>query len=147
MLWQLGLISMASKAQKQDRDVIVQGQRVRPTEGNTHEQPYRGKRARGDYQAGDRLHTFDRQPAHPPMRSAAFSGKGFLPDLHAGHAPTTLYEASATTLENEGVHGREGMMPVAGNLGRLQAGQRPDEGSGGCGSFVTVPAFGGRNNG
>jgi hypothetical protein len=122
---------------------------IKATEGQTREVPYRGKAARAGYQRGGRVHTFERPAlgAVPPVSSIAFSGRGFLPNLLASHAMVTLPEASATTLENEGVHGREGMMPVAGRLTRLQQGQKLDEGSGGAGSFATVPAFGAKTNG
>jgi hypothetical protein len=117
-------------------------------EGQAKEAPFRGKALRGEYRHGSRVHTFDRLPAQTPAKNAAFSGHGFMPPhLFAGHAPVCLHEASATTLENEGVHGREGMMPPAGGLGRLQRGQKMDEGSGGAGSFATVTAFGAKMNG
>jgi len=119
---------------------------IKAGEGQTREVPFRGKAARAGYVRGGRVHTFDRQGA-PLGTSIAFSGRGFLPNLMASHAMVTLPEASATTLENEGVHGREGMMPVAGRLTRLQQGQKLDEGSGGAGSFATVPAFGAKTNG
>lgn len=129
------------------RDTSGQGGRVRPTEGQVRDTPFRGKKARGHYVHGSRVHTFDRQPNSPPTKNVAFSGKGFLPDLFASHAPVTLYEASATALENEGVHGREGMMPAAGYLGQMQPGTRPDEGGGGAGSFLTVSARNAKDNG
>jgi hypothetical protein len=129
--------------------------RIPAIQTQTKDVPYLGKRYRG-YKPGERKHTFDQnyvvdqrdeQQALPTQRSYAFTGRGFLPDLFASHAPVTMVEASATTLENEGVHGREGMMPPSGHLSRLQPGQNVDEGSGGAGSFATVPAFGAKMNG
>lgn len=114
------------------------------TNGQVRDVPYVGKKHRGQYQNSDRVQTFDRTPAHSPHQSFSFSGRGFLPNLHNMAGMTTLHEASATTLENEGVHGREGMLPPGGVLNKIQP---TDSGSGGAGSFNTVPAFGARTNG
>lgn len=127
--------------------VKLQGIRVQPIEGSVQEHPYRDTKARGGYSHGSRIQTFDRQTATAPVRNFAFSGKGFLPDFFTVHAPANFHEASATRIENEGVHGREGMMPVAGTMLRLQNGQNLDEGSGGAGSFATVPARDAKMNG
>jgi hypothetical protein len=129
--------------------------RVPAIQTQSKDVPFLGKVFRG-YKKNERLHTFDQsyvvdhrneQAAIPFRRGFAFTGRGFLPDLFASHAPVTLVEASATTLEDEGVHGREGMMPPSGHLSRLQPGQNVDEGSGGAGSFCTVPAYGAKVNG
>jgi hypothetical protein len=131
-------------------DINAQGA-IKASEGQAREKPFIGKKLRGAYHPGERLHTFDKnhvipqranQAAVQPPQSFAFSGRGFMPNLFGGHALVTLPEASATSLENEGVHGREGMMPAAGVMTRAQAGQHTDEGSGGAGSFASVHAFG-----
>jgi hypothetical protein len=93
-----------------------------------------------------RTPTFQRQPVSTGRQNLAFTGRGFCPDYMTETNPTMLPEASRTTLEVEGVAGTLGMMPAAGKMGRLQAGQNLDEGSGGAGSFVTVPAWGARSS-
>jgi hypothetical protein len=127
--------------------VNVAQQGAKTKEGQTKDNPYFGKKIRAGYKDGERIHTFDRDPAVPLAESFSFSGKGFLPNVMNSHALVTLPEASATTLEHEGVHGREGMMPPAGRLGKLQPGQGCDEGAGGAGSFATVVAFGAKQGG
>jgi hypothetical protein len=123
---------------------------ITPTwyQNQTRDKAYVGKKHKGKYKPGELVQTFDRQPAGTPRQSFAFTGRGFLPDLHNVHGMVTLQEASTTTLENEGVHGREGMMPVPGHLnGTTQSGQKLDSGSGGAGSFATASAFGARFGG
>jgi hypothetical protein len=112
--------------------------------GQRRDTPYIGKKLRNEYGAHDRVHTFDRQPAKNPHQSFAFTGRGFLPDFHNLAGLSTLHEASATTLENEGVHGRESMLPPPGVLNKIQP---TDSGSGGSGAFNTVTAFGAKVNG
>ena len=92
-----------------------------------------------------RTPTFQRHPVGAGRQNLAFSGRGFCPDYMTETNPTMLPEASRTTLEIEGVPGNLGMMPPAGKMGRLQAGQKLDEGSGGAGSFATAPAWGARS--
>jgi hypothetical protein len=90
---------------------------------------------------------FDRLPATTGRQDVSFSGRGFIPDYMTETNPVMMPEAARTTVELEGVPGRVGMMPPAGNLKRLQAGQKLDEGSGGAGSFATVVAYGAKMNG
>jgi hypothetical protein len=94
---------------------------------------------------GGRKTLFDRKPVTAGRQNVSFSGRGFVPDYMTETNPTTLVEASRTTLEVEGVYGKDGMMPPAGRLGKLQAGQKSDEGAGGAGSFATVTAWGARS--
>jgi hypothetical protein len=91
-----------------------------------------------------RTATFQRMPVQAGRQNLAFSGRGFMPDYMTESSPTMLPEASRTTLENEGVYGNLGMHPPAGRLGKLQAGQKLDEGAGGAGSFATANAWGAR---
>lgn len=90
---------------------------------------------------GAKLNLFDRRPVGPPVQNVSFSGRGFVPDYISDHGYTTLPEASRTTLENEGVHGRGGMMPPVGPLPPAQLGQKTDTGSGGAGSFATRGSY------
>lgn len=85
---------------------------------------------------GSKVKLFDRRPVGPPLQNLAFSGRGFIPDLISDHGYSTFPEACRTSLENEGVHGREGMLPPAGALPPTQLGQKPDEGAAGAGSFA-----------
>lgn len=91
--------------------------------------------------------TFQRLPVQPGRQNVSFTGRGFIPDYMSDSGYTMMPEASRTTLENEGVHGRLGMMPPAGVQGKLQAGQTLDSGSGGAGSFATTVAFGAKMGG
>jgi hypothetical protein len=96
---------------------------------------------------GGRVPTFQRQPAAHGRQNLAFTGRGFIPDYMSETALTMFPEASRTTLEVEGVYGESGMMPPAGLMTKLQAGQELDNGSGGAGSFVTAPALNAKVNG
>lgn len=92
----------------------------------------------------DRPTTFESTIANagPPTHQFAFSGRGFMPDSLSEVGFAMLPEASATVLEGGFVPGFEGMLPVSGNLGKLQPHTRVnEEGTGGAGSFLTVPAF------
>ena len=72
----------------------------------------------------------------------AFTGYGFMPDLFSESGIAVIPEASATNLEGGFVPGVDGMLPPGGNLGKVQSHAQPkEEGSGGAGSFLTVPAF------
>ena len=86
---------------------------------------------------------FQRHPAGPPLSTQAFSGRGFLPvNLLADNAGIT-HAGCATTIENGVVWGKDGMMPIPGSsLNKAQAGQKPDTGSGGAGSFAARNAYG-----
>lgn len=96
---------------------------------------------------GGRVPTFQREPATHGRQNLAFTGRGFIPDYMSESALTMFPEASRTTLEVEGVYGESGMMPPAGQMTKLQAGQELDGGAGGAGSFVTAPALNARTNG
>jgi hypothetical protein len=93
-----------------------------------------------------RTPTFQRKPVQTGRQDVSFTGRGFCPDYMTEQNLTMMPEASRTTLENEGVYGNLGMMPPAGRMGKLQAGQKLDEGSGGAGSFATIVAWGARSD-
>jgi hypothetical protein len=90
---------------------------------------------------GAKMPLFDSRRIGPPKQDVSFSGRGFMPDLMSDHGYTMMPEASRTTLENEGVYGREGMLPPAGILPAAQSGQKPDEGAAGAGSFADWQGF------
>jgi hypothetical protein len=77
-----------------------------------------------------------------PIHNLAFSGYGFMPDLDSENGYAHFTEASAQSLVNDGVLGRESMMPPTGLTSPPHAGQYKDTGSGGAGSFAGVTAFG-----
>lgn len=84
---------------------------------------------------------FNKANVNAPRQNVAFTGRGFLPDYMSEHAFTMMPEASRTTLEVEGVYGREGMMPPPGTSANgVQLGQKIDEGAGGAGSFASSTA-------
>jgi hypothetical protein len=95
---------------------------------------------------GGRIPLLQRKPVQAGRQNVSFSGRGFIPDYMTENGPTMFPEASRTTLEIEGVYGKDGMQPPAGRLGKLQAGQKFDEGSGGAGSFATFAAWGARSS-
>lgn len=90
---------------------------------------------------GAKVPLFRRYPVGPPRQNVAFTGRGCVPDYMSEHGMVMMPEASRSSLENEGVYGKEGMMPPAGIMPNAQLGQRTDEGSGGAGSFATVGAL------
>lgn len=88
----------------------------------------------------DKVGTFERKPKMgEPLQHLAFSGRGFVPDLSSEHGLATMPEASRTTLEQDHVHGSEGMLPAPGVRQKIGPGQ-VDSGNGGAGSFATVAA-------
>jgi hypothetical protein len=96
---------------------------------------------------GGPLPLLNRLPVNTGRQDVSFSGRGFIPDYMTENNAVMMPEAARTTLELEGVPGAIGMMPPAGTMTKLQAGQRLDEGSGGAGSFCTVVAYGAKTNG
>ena len=80
--------------------------------------------------------------AGPPVDAFQFTGRGFMPDVLSEVGFAILPEASRSVLEGGFVPGFDGMLPVAGKLGKLQPHTKPhEEGTGGSGAFLTVPAF------
>jgi hypothetical protein len=90
---------------------------------------------------------FHRSPVNTGRQDVSFTARGFIPDYMSEQAAVMMPETCRTTLELEEVPGRIGMMPPAGSLTKLQAGQELDGGAGGAGSFVTATAFGAKTNG
>lgn len=88
--------------------------------------------------------TFRKTFAGPP-RSTSFDGMGIGPDLLSEYAASTMPELSAPALFNDGVLGRESMLPPSGinqDVNPSVTGDLTDQGTGGAGSFFTVSAFG-----
>lgn len=80
------------------------------------------------------LHTRPTIGVAHPEQMLAFSGAGFAPDVMSEGTLQTFPEANKTTLE-EGVYGKDGMMPPPGMTNKpLQPGY-PEGGTGGAGSF------------